>query len=141
MSAAALRPAAMHLTTRLAPVAASPAMNTFSGYGRMFRFQESHRQKHHVCLYRLFPAGRFHHRPSCPGFRLPLDFLHFRTCHLAVLSDESESGQAPSPGAPFFMAAARLQDQRPLRPRCRRILSHRRLRHYLYLCHARGPPA
>ena len=84
MSVAAFRPLAMARTTRLAPLAASPATNTFSVNWGCSGFKKPiARRTKSASITSTFPVGFMTGRPpSGSGVHL----FHFHTAHFTVFA-------------------------------------------------------
>ena len=128
MSAAAFRPPAIARTTRLAPVAASPARNTFSANFGCSGFR-IHGQQHHICFDYFFLPCEVHGRTSAICCRCPFYFFHLDAGCFTVLAQKLIGSQAPATGTTFFMAGGRFENYRPLRPGRRRIVADGRFGH------------
>ena len=83
----------------------------------MFGLKEAHRQQDKVGLNDFWLVLFHHQRPSAFWVGLPFYLLHLDTCHLSILSEELEGVDVPTTDAAFFVAAGRLEDDRPVGPR------------------------
>ena len=103
----------------------------------MLRLEESHSQKHHIALYNLLVACRFHLRAATVRIRYPLYSLHLNAFQVALAVIQELVGcKAPAALATLLMAGCGLEDVRPLRPGSCRVVTNRRLGHDLNLGNA-----
>ena len=103
----------------------------------MLWLQESHGQQNEFGLDDFGLTFLYHDGATALRVWLPVDFLNFHACQLAILTQELQGVDVPSPGTSFLMRRGGLEGARPVGPGILRVIrTFDGLRHNLNLSNA-----